>query len=125
MKWIKSTEALIEAIKQHPDYAKVGMILCHNGVVRQTSRDGRRVTGLRVSVDFDKLQEVIAENKKRSGIIEILVEIRDELNLEVGDDVMLLVVAGDIRENVIATLGDTLNAIKTTVTHKTEFFVPE
>jgi molybdopterin synthase catalytic subunit len=35
---------------------------------------------------------------------------------------MLLVVAGDIRDNVIATLKDTLNAIKTTVTRKTEFF---
>jgi molybdopterin synthase catalytic subunit len=35
---------------------------------------------------------------------------------------MLLVVAGDIRENVIAVLSDTLNAIKSTVTAKTEFF---
>jgi molybdopterin synthase catalytic subunit len=34
---------------------------------------------------------------------------------------MLLVVAGDIRENVIAVLNDTLNAIKTGVTSKTEF----
>jgi molybdopterin synthase catalytic subunit len=39
----------------------------------------------------------------------------------VGDDIMLLVVAGDIRENVIAVLNDTLNAIKTSVTNKTEF----
>ena len=36
---------------------------------------------------------------------------------------MLLVVAGDIRENVIAVLTDTLNQIKTTVTEKTEYFV--
>jgi molybdopterin synthase catalytic subunit len=35
---------------------------------------------------------------------------------------MFLVVAGDIRENVIQVLTDTLSAIKTTVTHKTEFF---
>ena len=34
-----------------------------------------------------------------------------------------LVVAGDIRENVIAVLQDTLNAIKTTVTSKTEYFI--
>ena len=116
---------LVEAVKQHPDFAKAGMLLCHNGVVRRTARDGRRVTGLRVSVDHDKLQEVIAQNKKRAGIIEILVEIAAEQNLQVGDDVMLLVVAGDIRENVIATLSDTLNAIKTTVTRKSEFFVSE
>jgi molybdopterin synthase catalytic subunit len=35
---------------------------------------------------------------------------------------MLLAVAGNIRENVIATLTDALNAIKATVTEKTEFF---
>jgi molybdopterin synthase catalytic subunit len=36
---------------------------------------------------------------------------------------MLLVVAGDVRDNVIAVLSDTLNELKKTVTHKTEFFV--
>jgi molybdopterin synthase catalytic subunit len=36
---------------------------------------------------------------------------------------MMLVVAGDIRENVIETLTDTLNAIKSTVTSKTEYFL--
>jgi molybdopterin synthase catalytic subunit len=36
---------------------------------------------------------------------------------------MVLVVAGDIRENVIGTLEKTLNAIKTTVTSKTEYFI--
>ncbi|MBW2623659.1 MAG: molybdenum cofactor biosynthesis protein MoaE, partial [Deltaproteobacteria bacterium] len=50
---------MMETIKQRPDYPKVGMILCHNGVVRQTSRDGRVVTGLRVSVDNGKLREII------------------------------------------------------------------
>jgi len=36
---------------------------------------------------------------------------------------MVLIVAGDIRENVIAVLSDTLNLIKTTVTEKTEYFL--
>ena len=49
-------------------------------------------------------------------------EIFDERDLAVGDDVMFLVVAGDIRENVLAVLGETLNEIKTTVTQKTEFY---
>ena len=35
---------------------------------------------------------------------------------------LVLAVAGDIRENVIATLTEALNAIKSTVTDKTEFF---
>lgn len=114
---------LIDAVKKHPDYSKAGMILCHNGVVRGTSRDGRQVSGLRVAVDHDKLRNVITENKKRNGIIEILIEIAENKDLSVGDDVMFLVVAGDIRDNVIEALKHTLNDIKTTVTTKTEFFV--
>ena len=35
---------------------------------------------------------------------------------------MAIVVAGDIRENVIAVLTDTLNAVKSEVTKKTQFF---
>jgi molybdopterin synthase catalytic subunit len=115
-------EPLIERIKSHPAYPLVGMILCHNGVVRATSRDGRRVKGLRVAVDRAALQQLIDEMKNTPGIIDIQVEIAADRDLVVGDDVMLLVVAGDIRETVIRVLSDTLNAIKTTVTHKTEFF---
>ena len=44
-------DKLIEKIKKHPDYHKAGMILCHNGFVRETSRDGRKVSGLLVKVD--------------------------------------------------------------------------
>ena len=115
-------EPMLETVKQHPDYAKAGMILCHNGVVRQTSRDGRAVSGLKIQVDHDRLEAVIDANKKRPGIVEILVAIAEDRDLAVGDDVMLLVVAGDIRENVIAALSATLNAIKTEVTQKTQFF---
>jgi len=113
---------MIDSIKKQPDYHQAGMILCHNGVVRDTSRDGRKVSGLTLSVDHEKLRQVVETNKKKPGIVEILVEIAENRNLAVGDDVMLLVVAGDIRENVITVLSDTLNAIKTTVTKKTEFF---
>jgi molybdopterin synthase catalytic subunit len=114
---------MIDAIKKHPDYHRAGMILCHNGVVRDTSRDGRKVSGLTLSVDHEKLGQVIEAHKRKPGIIEILVEIAENRNLAVGDDIMLLVVAGDIRDNVIPALNDLLNAIKTTVTQKTEFFV--
>jgi len=115
-------QQLFHEIKNHSDYAKAGMILCHNGIVRSTSRDGREVTGLTVQVDHARLQNIIEERKQDPGIIEILVEIQEDRKLSVGDDVMVLVVAGDIRENVIHTLQSTLDAIKSTATHKTEFF---
>jgi len=113
---------LMQEIKAHPDLDNAGMILCHNGVVRATSRDGRQVKGLRVAVDHKKLEQILAAQKRKPGIIDIKVEIAENTDLAVGDDVMLLLVAGDIRENVIAVLTETLNLIKSTVTEKTEYY---
>ena len=114
---------LFDEIKRHPDFEKVGMILCHNGVVRATARDGRKVKGLKVAVDHAKLEQIIIEQSQKPGIVDIQVNIVENRNLAVGDDIMHLIVAGDIRENVISVLKDTLEAIKTTVTDKTEYFV--
>lgn len=115
--------ALIDRIKAGPDYHRVGMILCHNGVVRATSRGGKEVSGLKVFVDHERLDRLVKTQRQVTGIVDILVDIAEDRLLSVGDDVMVLVVAGDIRETVISVLADTLNAIKTTVTRKEEFFV--
>jgi molybdopterin synthase catalytic subunit len=114
---------MIAGIRRNPEIRKAGMLLAHNGIVRATSRDGRRVKGLRVEVDHARLERILAEQRNRPGIIDIRVAIAEDRDLSVGDDVMILIVAGDIRENVIAVLTDTLNLIKTTVTQKTEYFV--
>ena len=115
-------ETLINKIKARSDFHRVGMILCHVGVVRATSRQGEAVSGLDIAMDAQALEPILSEQRRRPGIVEILVEIR-EGPLKVGDEVMHLVVAGDIREHVIPVLEDTLNAIKTQVTHKTEHFI--
>jgi molybdopterin synthase catalytic subunit len=116
-------QRLIDGIKAHPKAAKIGMILCHNGIVRGTSRDGRAVSGLTVSVDEVKLASVLETYRQMPGIIDIQVEIVAGRPLAVGDDVMAIVVGGDIRENVIAALSGTLNAIKSEVTVKKQFFI--
>lgn len=116
-------QQIIEKIRSRPDADRIGMILSHTGVVRGTSRDGRPVTGLEVAVDHDKLNTLLQNQKSRQGIIDISLVINENRHLKVGDVVMWLVVAGDIRDNVIPVLSDTLNAIKTVVTQKTEFFV--
>jgi len=110
---------MIAMVKSHSDYHDVGMILCHNGVVRATSREGKPVTELYVHVDRNRLAEIITEMKSRTGIVEIIAEVR-EGTLEIGEDIMVVVVAGDFRENVFSTLMDTVNAIKKDVTRKTE-----
>jgi molybdopterin synthase catalytic subunit len=95
------------------------MILCHNGVVRGTSRGGEKVTSVDVHADWDAIGAIVSEQKARPGIVEILVEV-NEGRLAVGDDLLAIVVAGDIREHVIAVLTDTLNAIKARGTRKQE-----
>jgi len=114
---------MLQDIKSHPDFDSIGMVLCHNGVVRATSRDGRKVSGLKVAVDHQKLAQILTEQQHKPGILDVRVEIAEDRDLVVGDDVMLLLVAGDIRENVIAVLTETLNLIKSTVTTKTEYYV--
>lgn len=117
--------AMIAEIRRNPKFEEAGMILCHNGVVRGHARDGRKVRGLRVRVDHARLEAILAEQRRRPGILDIRVAIAEDRDLAVGEDVMLLAVAGDIRENVIAVLSDSLNLIKATVTAKTEFFISE
>lgn len=114
---------LLKTVKAHPDFHKAGMVLCHNGVVRSTSRDGKKVSGLKIAVDYQKLEEVLKEKRATPGIVDIRIEIDDTKDLKVGDDVMFLIVAGDIRENVIGTLKETLDRIKKAVTSKTEFYI--
>jgi len=91
-------------------------------VVRATSREGDEVTGLSLTVDHERLAQIISEQKKRPGIVDILIHINEGKSLAVGEDVMFLVVAGDIRENVLASLTDTLNLVKAEVTSKTQHF---
>ncbi len=115
-------QALVERIRSRPDFPRAGMILVHNGVVRETARDGRRVRSLRVAVDRERLALLLERQRRRPGILDVQVEIAEGRELAVGEDVMLLAVAGDVRENVIAVLAETLELIKTTITHKVETF---
>lgn len=116
-------ERMLAAIKSHPRFASAGMILCHNGVVRDCARDGRKVSGLRIAVDHDRLSAILETARSRPGIVDVQVAVAENRDLSVGDDVMFLAVAGDVRENVLAVLTETLEAIKTTATTKTEFYV--
>ncbi|MFO7687256.1 MAG: molybdenum cofactor biosynthesis protein MoaE [Desulfobacterales bacterium] len=117
-----NVQHLIDTVKKHPEFDRVGMILCHNGIVRATSRSGRRVKGLEVSVDHDLLNRVITEGRRKPGIVALEVSIAENRYLAVGEDVMVLVVAGDVRENVLSVLKSTLDAIKKTATRKIEYF---
>jgi molybdopterin synthase catalytic subunit len=113
---------MIERVKKNTDPSKVGMITSHLGVVRRTSRDGREVTSLEVAYDQEALQFIIADIKKMPGIAEVLVE-TSEGRLKVGEEILAVVVAGDIRENVFPALVTAVNRIKKEASKKQEYCV--
>jgi molybdopterin synthase catalytic subunit len=109
----------LEEIKQSADPALLGMILVHNGVVRGTSKDGRPVSGMKLSYDQDKLQSCVKRYKAREGIVDIKVWI-NEGELKVGDDIMILLVAGRLRTDVLPVFQELLSTVKNDVVREEE-----
>ncbi len=111
---------LIEEVKSNPRINKAGMILCHNGIVRGFSRDGKEVSKLSIKVDRRRLEEIVSEARKKPGIVDVKAHV-NEGELNVGDDVMLVVIAGDVRDNTFPVLQEVVNDIKKSVLEKEEF----
>lgn len=111
----------IAAMKAKPDFIeKVGMVLVHNGVVRARSRNGEGlVVALEVSPDQEKIEDIREELLKRPGIFDIIIEAKSG-RFRPGDDLLFLVVAGDIRENVKPVLAELLDRIKAEAITKKE-----
>jgi molybdopterin synthase catalytic subunit len=111
---------MIEGVKKSIDPSRVGMITSHLGVVRGTSRSGDEVSSIEVAYDVEALQAIVRDIKRMPGIAEVLVETR-EGRLNVGDEILAVVVAGDIRENVFPALVSAVNRIKTEASRKKEY----
>jgi molybdopterin synthase catalytic subunit len=93
----------IRELKGRPGSAAIGMILAHNGIVRGTTRSGVPVTGMYLTADLTRFEEALAEARTWPGIFAVRGWV-NEGELSVGDDIMRLVVAGDIREHVFEGL---------------------
>jgi molybdopterin synthase catalytic subunit len=112
---------MLDAIRRRPDFDEAGMVACHIGVVRSTSRDGRTVKGLEIEADRDRLETILLEMNGRKGIIEVAVHLFEGYRM-ISEEVMFVAVAGDIREHVFPVLEETVERIKQEVTRKKEFF---
>lgn len=109
----------IEDVKRKVDPSLLGMILVHNGVVRGTSKDGRPVSGMQLSYDRAKLESSVERFKAREGIVDIKVWI-NEGALKVGDDIMMLLVAGRLRTDVLPVFQELLSIIKKEIVREQE-----
>ena len=112
----------IAEMKKRPDFnEKVGMILIHNGTVRSWSRNDRQQVGmLETTVDFEKIESLRQEYLEWPGIYDIIIEARSGCFLP-GDDLLFIIVAGDIRENIKPVLAELLDRIKAEAVIKQEF----
>jgi molybdopterin synthase catalytic subunit len=114
-----SLDGWLEELKAGALAAGVGMYLVHNGVVRGHSRAGETVGGMVLAVDRARLAGALEKAGGREGILAVRAWV-NEGRLAVGDDIMRVLVAGDIRENVFPALQDLVREIKTTVVRETE-----
>ena len=114
-------DRMLKTVKEHPDSSKMGMIASHMGLVRETSLNGEPVKGITVRFDREAIDTIIKDTKKMSGIVEVLVDTCDG-QLNVGDEIMAVVVGGDIRDHVFPALIETVERIKKEGSRKKEAF---
>ena len=122
-----SMDAWLAEAKAHESAPKIGMYLTHNGIVRQSARakvrlgaqDTKPVTGMYFSYDREKVDAVIAETYNLEGIYYIKVWL-NEGELSVGDDIMYVLIGGDIRPHVVDALQSLVGRIKSGCVTETE-----
>lgn len=115
-----SMDKWIEEAKMEKDASQVGMYLFHNGVVRETPKakvrqgidDGSQVRGMEFGYDEEKVQAAIEEAKRLEGIFHVRVWL-NQGELQVGDDIMYVLIGGNIRPRVIDALQFLVEKIKT------------
>lgn len=122
-----SIDAWLKEAKAHESAPKIGMYLTHNGTVRQSAKakvrygaeDTRPVTGMLFSYDREKVDAIIADTYKMEGIYYIKVWL-NEGELEMGDDIMYVLIGGDIRPRVVEALQYLVGRIKNECVVETE-----
>ena len=122
-----SIDLWLQEAKAHPSAPKIGMYLTHNGVVRQTAKaavrygaaDTKPVTGMFFSYEREKVDAVIADTYNMEGIYYIRVWL-NEGELETGDDIMYVLIGGDIRHRVVDALDYLVGRIKNECVIETE-----
>lgn len=124
-----SVDEWLREAKKDPSAEKIGMYLTHNGVVRATARALARegdtsaapVSGMVFSYDCEKVEAAIADTYKLEGVYYVRAWL-NEGELSVGDDIMYILIGGDIRPHTVDALQYLVGRIKTECVTETETF---
>ena len=114
-----SMDAWLKEAKADSLAKDCGMFLFHNGVVRATAkakvRQGAENTDAVTGMDFDYDAEGVSSAVARAYTLPGIYYVRVWLNrgcLDVGDDIMLVLIGGDIRPHVVNALNSLVGELK-------------
>lgn len=114
-----SIDQWLAEAKADPAAAQCGMLLTHVGTVRETPKqlvrkgvdDGTHVVGMSFSYDEAGVAAAVEKTRQMEGIYLVRVWLNSG-ELTVGDDIMQVLVGGDIRPHVIDALQELVGIIK-------------
>ena len=126
---VPSVDQWLKEAKEDPSASDCGMYLIHNGTVRQTARamvrqgadNTKPVTGMVFRRNAEKIDQAVRKAKEMPGIFYVRVWLNEGV-LTLGDDIMLVLVGGDIRPHVIDALQSLVGTIKNECVIEQELF---
>ncbi len=106
---------IIESVKKHPDYKKVGAVALFIGVVRGETRRSEAVSRLELEAYDEKADRVLngicQDLKHKKGIVDVQIHhFTGEFDL--GENLVYVLVAGGHRENVFPVLQKAVERFK-------------
>lgn len=114
-----SIDQWLAEAKASPEAENCGMYLTHCGTVRRSAKakvrlgetNTRDVTGMRFSYDAEKVARAVEATRAMDGIFIVRVWLNEGV-LSLGDDIMLVLIGGDIRPHVVDALQFLVGSIK-------------
>ena len=126
---IPSMDEWLKEAKTHESAEKKGMYLTHNGIVRKSAKakvrygeeNTKEVSGMLFSYDQEKVDKAVEETMKLDGIYYVKAWL-NEGELHVGDDIMYVLIGGDIRPHVVDALQFLVGKLKNECVEETEIY---
>ena len=122
-----SMDAWLNEAKASPNASKIGMYLSHSGTVRETAKAAVRngdeasapVKGMQFSYDAAKVSAAVKDTYRLDGIYYVKAWLNAG-TLQVGDDIMRVLIGGDIRPHVVDALQYLVGRLKEECVTETE-----
>ena len=122
-----SMDAWLNEAKASPNASKIGMYLTHSGTVRETAKAAVRngdeaavpVKGMQFSYDAAKVSAAVKDTYRLDGIYYVKAWLNTG-TLQVGDDIMRVLIGGDIRPHVVDALQYLVGRLKEECVTETE-----